>query len=208
MKHLLSLVILAAAWTAGAQGTSEAILGYNQTQASSSILNGTAGWTFQVTNNVTVMELGCLNFYTANPSATDQVKVGLWTSGGTLLASSFIAPTNHAVNSSLYGVITPVVLSPGQTYHIGLYYLGGSYLVDTVSPAPDSYVTSASVITSLAAAYTSGAFALPLQVTNSAGAAVLGPNFLFDSGVPEPSSGVLLGLGALLWAARRRCRQG
>lgn len=62
------------------------------------------------------------------------------------------------------------------------------------------------MITSLAAAYSSGGFLSPLALPNTAGAAFLGPNFLF-TGIPEPSASLLLGLGALFLAARRRIQR-
>lgn len=119
MKRLLTLVMLATAWTAGAQGTTEAILGYNALNAVSGQVSGTAGWSFEVTNAVTVTELGCIaNVFTKNTDVTE-VQIGLWASSGTLLASSIIRPTNSPVNLSLYGEVTPVAIGPGQTYYLG-----------------------------------------------------------------------------------------
>jgi len=192
-------VMLAAALTARGQGTSQAILGY--TNAISGVFNGTAGWTFQVTNAVTVTELGCLAsfFFVHNTSAT-QVRVGLWASDESLLASSDIAPTNTLVDLSLYGSVNPVLLTPGQTYHIGAHYPGGLFGLDVVAPAVGGSVFPSSHIVSLTAAYSPGGFTWPAMELGTLGAAYLGPNFRY---IPEPSSFAILGLGALLLAVRR-----
>lgn len=198
MKYLHFIVMLAAAWTARGQGTSQAILGY--TNAISGVFNGTAGWTFQVTNAVTVTELGCLaNFFVHNASAT-QVRVGLWASDGSLLAASDIAPTNTLVDLSLYGSVAPVLLGTGQTYHIGAHYPGGLFSLDVAAPAVGGSVFPSSHIVSLTAAYSPGGFTWPAMEPGTPGAAYLGPNFRY---IPEPSSLALLGLGALFLAVRR-----
>lgn len=197
MRYLLSIVMLAAALTARGQGTSQAILGY--TNPIWGFFNGTAGWTFQVTNAVTVTELGCLaNFFVSNPTA-NHVQVGLWASDHSLLAASDISPTNTLIDISLYGSVTPVLLSPGQTYHIGAYYLGGFFL-DAVGPTVGGFVFTSSHIVSLTAAYSPGGFAWPAMELGTLDAAYLGPNFRY---IPEPSSLALLGLGAWLAAVRR-----
>lgn len=49
-----------------------------------------------------------------------------------------------------------------------------------------------------------GGFASPIEVTNTPGAYYLAPNFEFQNGVPEPSSGLLLTLASLLFLAGKR----
>jgi len=195
--------MLAAALTARGQGTSQAILGYTKPIPPIwGYFNGTAGWTFQVTNTITVTELGCMaNFFVNNPTA-NHVQVGLWASDHSLLAASDISPTNTLIDISLYGSVTPVLLSPGQTYHIGAYYLGGFFL-DAVGPPATvgGFVFTSSHIVSLTAAYSQGGFTWPAMELGTLDAAYLGPNFRY---IPEPSSLALLGVGALLLAVRRR----
>ena len=198
MRFLLSIVMLAVVCSARAQGTSQAILGY--TNAIVGLFSGTAGWTFQVTNAVTVTELGCLaNFFVNNPTA-NQVQVGLWASDHSLLASSSISPTNAQVELSLYDSIAPVLLTPGQPYYIGVYYPGGLVGLDVVAPTIGGLVFASTHIVSLATAYSPGGFTWPAMEAGTIGAAYLGPNFRY---VPEPSSIVLFGLG-VLWLAVRR----
>jgi hypothetical protein len=205
MRFLLSIVLLAAAWTAGAQGTSQAILGYNNNGIAGSF-TGTAGWTFEVTNAITVTELGCLaNFFPNNSPAT-QIQVGLWAPNGSLLASNTIASTSTLVDLSRYESVTPVLLISGQTYHIGVYYPGGSFGLDVAAPAAGGSVITSPDILSLNAAMGTNGFASPPILQGTLGAAILGPNFRYTGGVPEPSSCLLLTLGASLLAARRRNR--
>ena len=210
MRFLLSLAMLAAAWTAGAQTSSEAILGYYANATAGLFFGGTAGWTFQVTAPITVTELGCLaDFFPNNPAAA-QLEVGLWNSSGLLLASTFITLGSSNINQFLYESVTPHDLNPGITYSIGVYSSGGTCTLDIATPARNNgYVTTSPDILSLASAEGTGGFAVPTggaddNVPNSA---FLGPNFLYSGGIPEPSSGVLLALGGLLLAARRRIRR-
>src|ERR1017187_787890 len=95
MKLLLSIAVLAAAGSAWAQGTFEAISDY--TQDAVAPVNGTAGWTFEPTADLTVTDLGCFaNVFSKNLNLTT-VEVGLWAPGGLLLASTFISPGNSTL---------------------------------------------------------------------------------------------------------------
>ena len=134
MRFLLSLAMLAAAWTAGAQTSSEAILGYYANATAGLFFGGTAGWTFQVTAPITVTELGCLaNFFPNNPVAA-QVEVGLWAPDGSLLASNSITPGSALFDQSRYGAVAPVALSTNQTYHIGVYFPNDLFSLDLALP--------------------------------------------------------------------------
>jgi hypothetical protein len=203
MRFLLSIVMLAAAWTAGAQGTSQpAIRGY--TNAIGGIFSATAGWSFQPATNIVVTELGCLaDFFPNNPGAA-QVEVGLWQANGALVASNSITASSTLLNGSLYASITPVPLTPGQTYLVGVYFPGSSFTLDVATPTLNSGgVSNSPDILGLQSAYGTGGFASPAGGgTPVPGAAFLGPNFQYQGGVPEPSSCLLLGLGGLLLAAR------
>jgi hypothetical protein len=212
MRFLLSIVVLAAAWTAGAQGTSQpAIQGYSNPIPGGALVSATAGWSFQPATTITVTELGCLaDFFLNNPTASP-LEVGLWNnSTSLLLASTFITPGSSNINQFLYESVTPHDLNPGITYSIGVYSSGGTCTLDIATPARNNgSVTTSPDILSLASAEGTGGFAVPTggaddNVPNSA---FLGPNFLYSGGIPEPSSGVLLALGGLLLAARRRIRR-
>ncbi len=204
MRFVLSFIVLVAAWTARAQGSSEAILGY--TNAITGGFNGTAGWTFETAAGVSVTELGCLaNFFSANP--VTEIQVGLWAPDGSILASNTISATSPLVNLSRYEAVAPVSLTPGVVYHIGVFVQGTSFGLDVVAPSVGGAVFTSPEIVSLNAAYGTNGFASPPIVPGSPGAAFLGPNFRYQGGVPEPAGWLLLSLGALFLAARRLTRR-
>jgi hypothetical protein len=190
MRFLLSIAMLAGAWTAVAQGASEAILGYNANGASG-LFSGTAGWTFQVTTPITVTELGCLaDFFPSNPTAT-QVEVGLWAPDGSLLASNSITPGSPLVDQSRYEPVIPLAISPGLTYHIGVYFPGDSFSLDTVVPAVfGGSVTPSPKILLLGTASGTSGFTSPTAEPVGVGGAYLGPNLLFQS---QPNLAIRLG---------------
>ena len=209
MRFLLSIaMVLTAAWTAGAQGTSQpAIRGY--TNAITGVVNDTVGWSFRPATNITVTQLGCLaNFFPSNPNAV--VQIGLWAAGGSLLASNTITLGSSNIDQSLYESVTPVPLTPGNTYLLGAYSSTVPFSLDAVFPnlgGGGSVNTSLDILSLTSAEGTDG-FAIPTGGANegAANGAFLGPNFRYQGGVPEPSSKLLLALGGLLLAARRRIR--
>jgi hypothetical protein len=205
MRFLLAIALLASAWTAGAQGTSQpAIRGY--TNAVGNTFNTTAGWSFQPATNITVTELGCIaNFFTQNPSAAS-VQVGMWTAGGSLILSNSITPGSSNIDQSLYESVTPVVLSPSQTYYVGLYYPSDFFSLDEANPTLGNGGVNRSLdMLGLASAEGTGGFAVPIGgSTPTPNGAFLGPNFRYEGGIPEPSACLLLGLGGLLLTAWRR----
>lgn len=204
MKLLLSVVALAATWTACAQGTSEAILSYNP--SGSGLVSATAGWNFQATTFMNVTELGCFAYVFDNPTITN-IQVGLWNAGGALLASNTITPNSVQFDSTRYESITPVALDAGQTYSIGIYSPGGSIGLDVVSGSGASTAFTSAGITNLVIALSSSGFAYPSQHPGGPGSLYAGPNFQYQGGVPEPASCLLLCLGGLLLAVRQRNRR-
>jgi hypothetical protein len=204
MRFLLAVVVLAAAWTAGAQGTSEAVLGFSN--AGTALFNGAAGWTFQTTTTVTVTELGCLADFFPNNDAT-QIQVGLWGPGGSLLASNTITSTSSLTDQSRYESVAPVALNPGQTYSVGVYY-PAEFSLDGAGPSYGGSVTNSEDIILLGTAQGHDGFSAPPAEPGTAGNSYLGPNFQYEGPlVPEPSSCLLLALGGALLAARRRRHQ-
>lgn len=207
MRLLLAILLLTAGYKAGAQGTSEAVLGFNNNGVTGSFL-GTAGWTFQVTNSVTVTQLGCLADFFVNNSTTTPVQVGLWGSGATALASVFVTPSSSLQGQSLYETISDLEIVPGQTYHIGVYFGGLLYSLNVAAPYLGGSLDTASFITAISGAQSATGFASPPTQTGTSGAAYLGPNFQYRTGppVPEPACGALLLLGGMLlaWARRRQ----
>ncbi|MGD0259296.1 MAG: hypothetical protein ABSD29_05655 [Verrucomicrobiota bacterium] len=204
MKFLLSLTVLAAACTALAQGTSEAILGYSANTGQ--FVNGTAGWTFQPTNtafSVTITSLGC--FDAAFVNGVTNIQVGLWGPDGSLLASNSVTTSSTEFDQSRYVSITPVALTPTLIYQIGVFNSGGLSL-DIADPAIGGSVSNSPDIQLDGIASSTSGFVSPVLQVGTAGSIYVGPNFQYQrsSPVPEPCSCLLLSLGALLLAARRR----
>jgi len=153
--------MLATAWTAGAQGTTAAIQAYAANGVVGLFDSQTAGWTFQVAAPITITELGCLaDFFPHNPAAT-QIRVGLWASDGSRLASTSI--------------------TPGQTYQIGAYWAEGLFSLDAAFPLYGGTVTPATTILLLGSALGDGGYTAPLTEAGGDGGTYLGPNFLFQS---------------------------
>jgi hypothetical protein len=204
MKKLLSLAMLAATWTACAQGTFEAILSYDYIVSGS--VDVTAGWTFQTTTPLTATSLGCFADVFVNNAMVSAIQVGLWAPDESLLASSTVTPSSTLFDQTRYESITPVLLNPGQLYHVGVFYAGGTLGLDVPGPATGGSVSPAPEIQLGGTALSSSGFAFPAEVPGTSGSIYGGPNFRYQNGVPEPSSWLLLGLGGLLLNARWRTR--
>ena len=199
MKILLLIAALAAAGSAWAQGTSEAIPDYTQS-AVAPPQSATAGWTFEATTNLMALDLGCFtNVFLGNP-VTD-VKVGLWASDGTLLASTDITPASTLFGHSFYEAINPVALSPGEIYHVGVFAPPDGIL--SLDPSIFGDFSTTPDISVRGTAVAVAGFAFPVETQPLDGAIYADPNFRYQEGVPEPSSGLLLSLGGLLLVARR-----
>lgn len=211
VRTLLCLAILAITWMVRAQGSLEAMSGYVGTTSDSytpieSTVFGTIGWTFQPLTSISVTALGAFT-YNLPSGSTD---VGLWSSDGTLLASSIITSDSTLVNQSRYESIAPVMLTPGLTYYLGEFSSSGAIQSVAVYPTepsgPDGYATMASEIELDDAAWqTNAIFEFPSVTAGSPGAAIIAPNFEFQT-VPEPSILSLAGVSVILLLARRRCR--
>ena len=181
MRYLLSIAMLATAWTAGAQGTTAAIQAYAANGVVGLFDSQTAGWTFQVAAPITITELGCLaDFFPHNPAAT-QIRVGLWASDGSRLASTSITPGSTLRDQTRYEAVAPLSLTPGQTYQIGAYWAEGLFSLDAAFPLYGGTVTPATTILLLGSALGDGGYTAPLTEAGGDGGAYLGPNFLFQS---------------------------
>jgi hypothetical protein len=202
MKRLLSIAVLAAAWTAYAQGTSEAILGYSAPSPVVTSVSAAAGWTFQAASDLTVTDLGCFNSVFTQYPAITSIEVGLWNHLGSLLASNFITPGSTLFDQTRYES-TSASLKAGEIYHLGIYSPDISSLIIGGAAALGSVSASAGVLFR-GTALSTNSFAFPKEQPGPDGSLYVGPNFRYQTGVPEPSSGLLLGLAGLLLAARRR----
>jgi hypothetical protein len=138
----------------------------------------TDGFEFTAATAGNVTALGIF----AGPSLTlpsgQNFEVGLWTSSGTLLASTTVTSADTAIGSFYFHSITPVPLTAGQTYVVGarmtsgvLTYFGGSF---TMASGLE-YVGSRWI--------TSSTLAMPTDYDGTeSDPGYFGANFLFDTG--------------------------
>jgi hypothetical protein len=200
MKHLIHIAaLLGAICYANAQGTFEAVHSASGGSITGTGTGGTIGWTFEPLTEIRVTDLGCFQFYVQDQGA---VQVGLWTDSGDLLASNTVSATDLMVNSSVYQAVTPVVLSSNTVYRIGLHALSGNTPYPVASP-PDGAISMSSDIQLKSAVNAASGFTLPVNNLGD-GAMLVGPNFLYNWTIPEPSTLTLLGLGLLALMVRRR----
>jgi len=199
MKHLinvLSLALLIFVLPFGASATPALSIA----DFGSGIPDGpwTLGWQFNVNSTITVSDLGA--FDDELDDFTVAHDVGLWTAGGTLLASTKVNVGDPLVGNFRYHSIAPLVLGPGH-YVVGANKFGQGG--DTYTLGVRTLVTPPET-TFLASAFAGGG---ALQFPGSTGIdnSYFGGNFLFSNTVPEPTTILLLGLGlAGLGFAKRR----
>ncbi|MEH2049063.1 DUF4082 domain-containing protein [Nostoc sp.] len=162
--------------------------------------NQTIGWSFTANDNLSVTGLGFYDPTPANPLSQSHL-VGLWTSGGTLLASTTVQTNSPLTGSFRYQGITSLNLFSGTSYVIGAAItspFSDIYNIPTfVNTAPEITLTGSARNAS------SGGFSFPSTLT--AGNGRIGPNFSFQTSsvaVPEPSDYPLpfiaLSMGAFL----------
>jgi len=83
--------------------------------------NQTLGWEFTPTSNIWVTDLGFWDSTTSTPLSQAH-DVGLWTTGGTLLASITIQTTSTLMGAFRFEPITALNLTAGTSYLIGASY--------------------------------------------------------------------------------------
>jgi hypothetical protein len=159
----------------------------------------TLGYAFEDRKPTSVVGLGSLE---SRVFAGDMA-VGLWDSAGALLASTTVSLPGSPVGSApwVFSPITPVALTPGQTYYVG--YFGESYYATEVNPiSVDPHIKF------LHDAWAYGGLAFPSNVAGKfVEHAYFGGNVeLSSAATPEPSTWAMMltGLAALGAALRRR----
>lgn len=153
------------------------------------------GMVFTANSNLDATALGIY----AGANLTGPEQVGLYDSGGNLLASSTVNITGPITSGYYYASITPVALTTGSTYTV----------VSQVNDNPWEYGT-VTTPASIAFKYDDYFYSNTLQFTTNTGGsgpAYFGPN-LQVVGVPEPAGWALMlvGLG-LLGATIRTARR-
>jgi hypothetical protein len=93
------------------------------------------GYRFQVSD---LLEIDQLDIWNGDPDGvTSAHQVGIWDGSQTLIASVTVDAGGTVIGDWTYAAITPVMLSPGQTYTAGALYVSGD---------GDNYVSGASSV--------------------------------------------------------------
>ena len=209
--RILSLMLLTVSpWVPSAFGTPvPAVISFSTTSFALSADNPAAviGWRFTPSAGISVTALGWWDRYPSDPLGVTH-DVGIWTDSGTLLASTTILTNSHLTGEFRYEPITPLTLTTGQVYRIaGVRPLGNPAHYAVVNVSTGS-VTAAPEIQNIGFAGLGNVPGLVFPSTTVPDViARIGPNFLFETPVPEPSTLLPVGLGlcaVVLRLSRRR----
>lgn len=168
------------------------------------------GWEFSVSTTVTVTHLGIWDM--GNDGLANSHPVGVWTSTGTLLASTTMASGTGApaivagggAGSFRYNPISSIVLTPGS------YVISAGYVftdTDMFGRTASSVSMGAGLSFTQTRFENGSGFTFPTQAVPDN--AFFGPNFQYRIGgasAPEPSALALLALGGSLALVKRRTK--
>lgn len=203
-SYLLSAVLVL---NATAQGTFEGItagsdpspLPYSTNQVAVLGPGGTWGWTFTAQSTLSVDSLGVFERILRGHPSSFTVAVGLWTSSSNLIATANVSALSPITGQSHYEPISPVTLTPGETYHLGA--TGSASIVAEIGSPPgvSPYLGFGGMASSISD------FSFPPSSPIGAGTAILLPNFTYS--VPEPSPCILIISGVFVFWLCSFCRK-
>ncbi len=169
----------------------------------------TLGWSFSTNDAITVNALGV--FDSGLDGLATRYQVGLWDSGGVLLASATVAAGVSAplTNQFRYATVAGVALGAGRTYTIGALIDSSADAV--LFPGEVNGFSTAAEISFLESRFIDGATLTDPTIGGGVQAGYFGPNFLFSASTnetPEPASLLLvaMAIAALRASQTRRAR--
>jgi hypothetical protein len=172
----------------------------------------TIGWQFHVNTDITVTQLGVWD--QGGNGLTYANDIGLWDNSSQLLKSANIPAGTVAtlINDFRYVPISPITLTPGKSYTIGVY-CSFSQINPLIAQYPQPFTTSSGVTwEGLVNSYNKHGDTSGLSCPDSGPlppfSGAFGPNFTYYA-APEPSLLIMMASGLLvvLCRALRRRKQ-
>jgi hypothetical protein len=166
----------------------------------------TLGFEFTANTALNVTALGL--FDDSQDGMAERHEIGLFDSGGTLLASTILGAGTAAplTNQFRYADIAPVTLTAGQNYRIGAVFASGADPL--IFPGAASNFATDPGVTFVAARFAFGSTLADPTISGGDLPSYFGPNFkIGTSAVPEPGTYALiasLGLSGIGVLARRK----
>ncbi|MEO7411667.1 MAG: PEPxxWA-CTERM sorting domain-containing protein [Sphingomicrobium sp.] len=157
----------------------------------------TLGFAFSLSEATTINGLG---YWTGGTLTSHQV--GIWSTGGTLLASGTVSAADPLLGNYRYDSIAPLLLGAGN------YVIGGEFF-SGLFPSDLAGVTTASNFTWIGDRQVQGGFAFPTEAYltyGNQGIALVNFSIAQTNAVPEPATWamMLIGFGAIGVSMRRR----
>lgn len=165
--------------------------------------DGTWGWQFTSSSNITVNALGAFDLN--NDGLSANTPVGLWDDSGNLLASLVInaGTSNYLQDGYRWGNLSTAINLLANTN----YRVAASLTLDEAFFSASGMVFNPLISHTGNAVYSFSQNTYPANITTTNMYKYLSANFMFDttnSTVPEPATIALMGLGFAGMAARRR----